>query len=131
MQLLSPSPAAVYSGMSHAVSRISSTEGLRTLWRGVASVIAGAGPAHAVQFGTLEAVKEMLGKQEGSLAWASTGLLYSLPEHTVCPALKRAGSHHNLHLLTVFFLLICAYPGVAGAAAAITSDAVMTPFDGE
>ena len=76
LQLLSPSPAAMYSGMSHAITRISSTEGLRTLWRGVASVIVGAGPAHAVQFGTLEAVKEMLGKQEGSLAWVTTGLLY-------------------------------------------------------
>ncbi|KAG8847661.1 Fe(2+) transporter [Serendipita sp. 411] len=73
MQLLSPSPAAVYSGMSNAITRISSTEGLKTLWRGVASVIAGAGPAHAVQFGTLEAVKEMMGKREGSAAWASTG----------------------------------------------------------
>lgn len=73
MQVLSPSPAAVYSGMSNAVSRISSTEGLKTLWRGVASVIAGAGPAHAVQFGTLEAVKEFMGKQEGSAAWANTG----------------------------------------------------------
>jgi hypothetical protein len=75
MQVLSPSPAAVYSGMSNAVSRISSTEGLKTLWRGVASVIAGAGPAHAVQFGTLEAVKEFMGKQQGSAAWASTGKL--------------------------------------------------------
>lgn len=91
MQVLSPSPAALYSGMSHAITRISSTEGLRTLWRGVASVIAGAGPAHAVQFATLEAVKEMMGKREGSAAWLSTG--------------------------------------VAGASAAITSDAVMTPFD--
>lgn len=87
MQVLSPSPAAVYSGMTNAVARISSTEGLRTLWRGVASVIAGAGPAHAVQFGTLEAVKEFLGKQEGGAAWASTGefwiLLYPAPLHTV------------------------------------------------
>ncbi|KAG8836104.1 Fe(2+) transporter [Serendipita sp. 399] len=91
MQLLSPSPAAVYTGMSDAVTRISSAEGLRTLWRGVASVIAGAGPAHAVQFGTLEAVNEMMGKREGTAAWVSTA--------------------------------------VAGASAAITSDAVMTPFD--
>jgi Mitochondrial carrier protein len=114
MQLLSPSPAAVYSGMSHAVSRISSTEGLRTLWRGVASVIAGAGPAHAVQFGTLEAVKEMLGKQEGSLAWASTGLLYSLPEHTACPAVERPWPPQNRQCflflsLLISVLLICVF----------------------
>lgn len=66
MQVFTTSPAAVYSGMTNAVSRISSTEGLRTLWRGVASVILGAGPAHAVQFGTMEAVKEYTGGNQGT-----------------------------------------------------------------
>ncbi len=66
MQVFTTSPAAVYSGMTNAVSRISSTEGLRTLWRGVASVILGAGPAHAVQFGTMEAVKEYTGGNRGT-----------------------------------------------------------------
>ena len=61
MQVISASPAGHYSGLGHAVSRISATEGLRALWRGVASVILGAGPAHAVHFGTYEFVKELAG----------------------------------------------------------------------
>ncbi|KAF7294464.1 hypothetical protein MKEN_01438900 [Mycena kentingensis (nom. inval.)] len=61
MQVFSASPVAIYSGVGNAVARISSTEGLRTLWRGVSSVVLGAGPAHAVHFGTLEAVKELAG----------------------------------------------------------------------
>jgi solute carrier family 25 (mitochondrial iron transporter), member 28/37 len=61
MQVFTASPAAVYTGMGNAISRIQSTEGLRTLWRGVNSVIVGAGPAHAVHFGTYEAVREFLG----------------------------------------------------------------------
>ncbi|KZP01695.1 mitochondrial carrier [Calocera viscosa TUFC12733] len=75
MQVFSTSPAAVYSGIGNAVARISSTEGLRTLWRGVASVIVGAGPAHALYFGTYEIVKEATGGNRpghhvASTAWA-------------------------------------------------------------
>ena len=58
MQVFATSPVAVYSGVGNAFTRISSTEGMRALWRGVSSVVLGAGPAHAVHFGTLEAVRE-------------------------------------------------------------------------
>ncbi|CCH42965.1 Mitochondrial RNA-splicing protein MRS4 [Wickerhamomyces ciferrii] len=40
--------------------KISSTEGWTSLWRGTSSVILGAGPAHAVYFGTYEYVKKQL-----------------------------------------------------------------------
>lgn len=55
------SSGSTYTGVVNAFSRISSTEGLRTLWRGVASVIMGAGPAHAVHFGMYEFVKDLAG----------------------------------------------------------------------
>ncbi|KAI5285684.1 Fe(2+) transporter [Ascosphaera acerosa] len=61
MQVLNPSAGGLYSGMSNAVSTISRIEGWRALWRGVSSVIAGAGPAHAVYFATYEFVKELAG----------------------------------------------------------------------
>ncbi|KAI5294698.1 hypothetical protein KEM55_006492, partial [Ascosphaera atra] len=61
MQVLNPSAGGLYTGISNAVSTISRLEGWRTLWRGVSSVILGAGPAHAVYFATYEAVKEMAG----------------------------------------------------------------------
>jgi len=74
MQVFATSPAAVYTGIGNAVSRISSTEGTRALWRGVSSVIMGAGPAHAVHFGTYEAVKELAGANEAGNHWVATSL---------------------------------------------------------
>ncbi|KAF7356761.1 hypothetical protein MVEN_01011100 [Mycena venus] len=74
MQVFSASPVAIYSGVGNAFSRISSTEGMRALWRGVSSVVLGAGPAHAVHFGTLEAVKELAGGNRGGPQWLATSL---------------------------------------------------------
>ncbi|KAF2201896.1 asparaginyl-tRNA synthetase [Delitschia confertaspora ATCC 74209] len=65
MQVMNPSPAAVYSGISNAMITISRAEGFRTLWKGVSSVVLGAGPAHAVYFASYEAVKHALGGNEG------------------------------------------------------------------
>jgi solute carrier family 25 iron transporter 28/37 len=73
MQVFSASPAAMYTGIGNAFSRISATEGLRTLWKGVSSVILGAGPAHAVHFGTYEFVKEFTGGNKDGSNWISTG----------------------------------------------------------
>ncbi|PWN41931.1 putative MRS4-protein of the mitochondrial carrier family [Ceraceosorus guamensis] len=72
MQILSASPAATYSGVTEALRRISSAEGGRALWRGVASVVMGAGPAHAVYFGTYEVVKEATGGNRSGHQFAST-----------------------------------------------------------
>ena len=73
MQVFATSPGAVYTGIGNAFTRISSTEGVRALWRGVSSVIVGAGPAHAVHFGTYEAVKELTGgNRDGNvIPWLS------------------------------------------------------------
>ena len=73
MQVFTTSPAAMYTGIGNAFSRISATEGLRTLWRGVSSVILGAGPAHAVHFGTYEFIKELTGGNDEGSHWISTG----------------------------------------------------------
>ena len=75
MQVFATSPAAVYTGIGNAFTRISSTEGMRALWRGVSSVILGAGPAHAVHFGMYEAIKELAGGNEaGKNQWLATSL---------------------------------------------------------
>ncbi|KAF2466822.1 mitochondrial carrier [Lindgomyces ingoldianus] len=65
MQVVNPSPTAVYTGISNAMVTISRAEGFRTLWRGLSSVVLGAGPAHAVYFASYEAVKHALGGNEG------------------------------------------------------------------
>ncbi|AAW43801.1 hypothetical protein CNBE0360 [Cryptococcus deneoformans B-3501A] len=78
--------------ISQHVRSISTTEGLRSLWRGVASVILGAGPAHAAHFGMYEFVREISGgRNDGWQGVMGTA--------------------------------------VAGAAATVSSDALMNPFD--
>jgi len=74
MQVFSTQPAAIYTGMTQAFSRISSTEGASRLWRGVWSVILGAGPAHAVYFGTYETIKDMAGGNEEGHHFGATAL---------------------------------------------------------
>jgi len=74
MQVFAASPAAVYTGIGNAFTRIYATEGMRVLWRGVSSVILGAGPAHAVHFGTYEAVKELAGGNNAGNQWLATSL---------------------------------------------------------
>lgn len=74
MQVFATSPAAVYTGIGNAFTRISSTEGMRALWRGVSSVILGAGPAHAVHFGMYEAMKELAGGNAAGNQWLATSL---------------------------------------------------------
>ncbi|KAG1907767.1 mitochondrial carrier domain-containing protein [Suillus fuscotomentosus] len=74
MQVFATSPAAVYTGIGNAFTRISSTEGMRALWRGVSSVILGAGPAHAVHFGMYEAMKELAGGNAAGHQWLATSL---------------------------------------------------------
>lgn len=43
MQILNPTPSAVYNGMIHGTWRIATGEGIMSLWRGMSSVIVGAG----------------------------------------------------------------------------------------
>jgi len=74
MQVFATNQAAIYSGVGNAFSRISSTEGMRALWRGVNSVILGAGPAHAVHFGMYEAMKELTGGNRGGNQFISTSI---------------------------------------------------------
>lgn len=83
MQVIAASPAGVYTGIGNALTRISATEGARALWRGVSSVIVGAGPAHAVHFGTYEAVKEFAGGNRLGNQWAAT--CTPLSANTVTP----------------------------------------------
>lgn len=61
MQVLNPSPSAVYNGMIQGTYRMATGEGILSLWRGMSSVVVGAGPAHAVYFATYEAVKHLMG----------------------------------------------------------------------
>jgi hypothetical protein len=43
MQILNPTPSAVYNGMIQGGYRIATGEGFLSLWRGMSSVVVGAG----------------------------------------------------------------------------------------
>lgn len=43
MQVVNPTPAAIYTGLGNALATISRVEGYMSLWRGVSSVVVGAG----------------------------------------------------------------------------------------
>jgi Mitochondrial carrier protein len=47
LQVINPSPAGLYTGLSNAVTTIARIEGIKTLWKGVSSVIVGAGMLQA------------------------------------------------------------------------------------
>lgn len=74
MQVLSSPSSAAYTGLGQSLRRITSAEGARALWRGVSSVILGAGPAHALSFGTYELVKEATGGNTQGHHLGSTAL---------------------------------------------------------
>jgi solute carrier family 25 iron transporter 28/37 len=61
MQILNPNPQAVYNGIVHAIQRIRTTEGAQAMWRGISSMVIGAGPSHALYFATYEHCKELFG----------------------------------------------------------------------
>lgn len=75
MQLVNSGTA--YKGMIEGTVKIASGEGILKLWRGMSSVVVGAGPAHAVYFATYEAVKHAMGGNQAGqhhpLAAATSG----------------------------------------------------------
>lgn len=54
------SNVTVKNGLIRQINKIATTEGSLALWKGVQSVILGAGPAHAIYFGTYEFCKSKL-----------------------------------------------------------------------
>lgn len=100
MQIVASGQTASRSVIS-AISRISSSEGAYALWRGVSSVVMGAGPAHAVYFSVFEATKT------------------TLVNHTTGTSSLKLVTDESHPLIA----------SGAGIAATVASDALMTPFD--
>ena len=76
MQIINPSPQATYTSIPNAIKTIYKTEGLLTLWRGVGSIIAGAGPSHALYFATYEKFKVYFGADTMEHNFLGTGINY-------------------------------------------------------
>ena len=87
MQVLNPNTTTAYTGVLRSTYQIASGEGFFSLWRGMSSVIVGAGklpqyqfallfqslistiagPAHAVYFATYEAGKHAMGGNQAGV----------------------------------------------------------------
>jgi solute carrier family 25 iron transporter 28/37 len=71
-------PAIPVHTIRHHLRLVSTTDGLRSLWRGVSSVIIGAGPSHAVHYGVYELIREISGgRKEGWGGVMGTGTYYA------------------------------------------------------
>lgn len=89
-------------GMIKSISKIASSEGALSLWRGVSSVVLGAGPAHAIYFSVFETLKTFL-----------------VNHFTTAQNTTKIVTDEN-------HPIIASGAGIAGT---VTSDALMTPFD--
>ncbi|CAI5758278.1 unnamed protein product [Candida verbasci] len=89
-------------GLLKSISKISSTEGFYALWKGVSSVVLGAGPAHAIYFSVFESSKTFL-----------------VNKLTNSPNSNKIVTDENHPIIA----------SCAGIAATTASDALMTPFD--
>ncbi|KAH3901144.1 uncharacterized protein SCDLUD_002627 [Saccharomycodes ludwigii] len=90
------------SSIIKTIASIATTEGSMSLWRGVQSVILGAGPAHAVYFATYEIVKEKL----------TNKYIYNNNNNN-------KDQQYMAPLIT----------GFSGMCATVAADALMNPFD--
>jgi solute carrier family 25 iron transporter 28/37 len=68
----------VYKTMTSTFRSVATTEGTKRLWKGVSSVFMGAGPAHAVYFGTYEMTKEAFGGNQRGQQILATGAAGSM-----------------------------------------------------
>ncbi|CAH2350456.1 mitochondrial thiamine pyrophosphate carrier 1 [[Candida] railenensis] len=98
----SNSTSLISKSIIQSINKISSAEGAYSLWRGVSSVVLGAGPAHAVYFSVFEASKTLL-----------------VNRFTNSKNSNKIVTDENHPLIA----------SGAGIAATTASDALMTPFD--
>lgn len=125
---MNPTPAAVYTGVSNAIATISKAEGIRSLWRGVSSVIVGAGQSEPGEspredwLMTIFQAQHMLytlrRTRQSSREWEATTGMRIIPSQQVWPIQLVRWTQPTHELAT------------SGACATIASDALMNPFDG-
>lgn len=113
-RMQSMNSTTVYTGVLNAITRISSTEGSLALWKGINSMVLGAGPAHAVYFATYEFVKKTLIKDDelnnlnpvktaiaGSCATIAADALMN-PFDTVKQRMQLGSSNYSMFQLSKF-----------------------------
>lgn len=105
-------------GIISSFSKITLNEGTFALWRGVSSVILGAGPAHAIYYLVFESTK--------------TTLCNNLLAENIRRRQLFNENTPNINNISNFLITNEKHPliaSISGVAATMTSDALMTPFD--
>ena len=98
MQVLNTGTTTAYRGVLRSTYQIASAEGVLNLWRGMSSVVVGAGPAHAVYFATYEAVKHAMGGNQAGVHHPLAAGEMSPPDTSMREKVPRG---ERLGLLTV------------------------------
>ena len=96
MQIINPSPSAVYTGIVNAFSTIARVEGAHSLWRGVSSVVLGAGTKLQIMVNgrPLTAYQDLLTRSTLPPTKLSSKLLGATISASTTLLLRvRAGSH--------------------------------------
>lgn len=111
----------LYRGVIKSMSRVSASEGFRSLWRGMTSMVVGAGPAHAIHFAVYEGVINLL-SQNGhasshpgvsALAGASATICGDLLMNPFDVIKQRMQVHDVYHGLTRTAVTIFRNEGIA------------------
>lgn len=112
MQVIQNARVPISSGAATATAQAAFTVGSpfkiasKNLWRGVNSVVMGAGPAHALHFATYEFCKEQLGAEDESdtLGFAAAGACATFAHDALMTPFD------GTYLFSVLDLLACAHP---------------------
>lgn len=128
-------------GIIASFSKISASEGAFALWRGVSSVVLGAGPAHAIYYLVFETTKTALcnnvlsQRRRVSAAHTSAHAANDTNDNDQTTRTSNEPPNEdtpNINNISNFIVTNEKHPliaSVSGVAATITSDALMTPFD--
>ena len=128
LQVMSSSPIRSHSGILRSLRSIKRADGIRSLWRGLPSVVVGAGSS---QSSYNEGTSLTTSHRSGSC-----DLLRSLRNRQGSPGWERQDQTSSFCCWYGYLILIVLRTSVnetiatSGACATIASDAFMNPFDG-
>lgn len=136
MQILNPNATTAYTGVLRSTYQIASCEGFFSLWRGMSSVIVGAGEQRRCHSGApsadeatqaLHTPSTLRRTRPSNTPWEATKSAFTTLSLPVRLCAVVTDSVANLSLWELTWGTMTA---TSGAAATIASDAFMNPFDG-
>lgn len=129
---MNPTPGAIYTGLGNAIATISRVEGYMSLWRGLSSVVLGAGQIRPSQLHQSHNLTWIMQAQHTPSTLRHTRS--SSKKWAVMPLATTRSQQVNNYIQSPHALdrdrEADATTATSGACATIASDAFMNPFDG-